>query len=78
MMNYFNLTRIKEGANMLLLEVTKLMLILELWNSITNYTNSGISVGDKVSIAVPSLDITSTDDKRIFGKVIDVPKDDRY
>jgi hypothetical protein len=36
------------------------------------------SQGDKVSIAVPRLDRTSTDDKRVFGKVLDMPKDDRY
>src|SRR5947207_10418630 len=36
------------------------------------------SKGDKVSIAVPRLDRTSIDDKRDFGKVLDMPKDDRY
>jgi hypothetical protein len=36
------------------------------------------SKGDKVSIAVPRLDRTSTDDKRVFWKILDMPKSDRY
>lgn len=31
-----------------------------------------------MSIAVPRLDRTSTDDKRVFGKVLDMPQHDRY
>jgi len=34
--------------------------------------------GDRVSIAVDKLDRMSTEDKRVFGIVIDIPKQDRY
>ena len=33
---------------------------------------------DRVSIAVDKLDRMSTEDKRVFGIVIDIPKQDRY